>query len=276
MFLVAWKLTLYSYMLEIDALKRLDATPGIISICLEAMELYTDDFDLQRELKEARHVFELKVTMLDSQDLNFHDFKRRIIFGGWKPNLYPWMPLQHRVRNDTIIRAANQELKTCSDSIEIRLSLIQGVEDCYGAFATRKIRRGEKFLRGIFPFAVSPEQGITQCFNCFRLMASTKKIFRSECCPTISYCSSDCHSNAEKHYHSAICGKDFSSILERAQQLYEYGGNAEGSQCEKKGITKLGQMTGWKDRPSKRFPMVGRPLPDQIPCVMIRTLAICM
>jgi hypothetical protein len=264
---------LYSYKLQIQALIRLDATPDLISVCLEAIELYPEDIELEGHLKEAREVFDKKVRLLQAQSLSFHDFKRRLVYGGWSPNLYPWMPSQYRVRSASVIQAANQELKNCSNNLEIRHSPIQG-HDCYGLFATRHIRAGEKVLDGTLPFAVSPEQGITQCYNCFRELASCAAVQRFGCCSKIGYCSLTCQSNAKKHYHDAICGLDFSGIINHCQQLY--GGKAEGSQYGKNDKTELSELTGWPDKPCKGYPNVERPLPDQTPVVLIRALAMCL
>lgn len=132
-----------------------------------------------------------------------------------------------------MIDEANEKMKTFSKGLEIRPSEIgstrtKGKDDaCYEMFATKNIESGERILIATHPFGVSLEQGITQCYNLFKQLASDNpaSIVASSCCPNVKYCGSRCEQIAAYYYHKIRCCKNFSSLYGRKQT--PWGGKDE-------------------------------------------------
>jgi hypothetical protein len=85
-----------------------------------------------------------------------------------------------RERSRMVLDEANELFKSFCKYLEIRRSTVQGAptlitEDdprYYGVFTKRAIREGEDIITVHHPFGISLEQDSTQCYNCFRDLAS--------------------------------------------------------------------------------------------------------
>lgn len=269
---------------------KLRAFPDVLRICSEALELYTTDTELspaeagiqQRLLErfyEARSEFDKCATYYASERLPFETQKQLLSFGFNYIRTYPWVPIDKRVRSFKQIETYNENLKNWSNCLKIRISMIEGSKTkvygpiCYGMFATRDIQKGEFIMTEIHPFAMSLEQPETQCMNCFTPVASATHLRMMECCPGVAYCSEDCEKSAMDNYHSTICGKDFSAIINQAHQ--SYGGKAESIQYGD-GTTELEDLTGWEDQVTDEHKHSQYPFPDYTPVFMIRILGMCV
>lgn len=265
---------LHRYFSLLQTLKRMQAVPDSISVCLEALTLYPDNRELRYSLQVARDVCVSVQRMAVFSNMSFEDTKVILSYGSYTPRVYPWMPQKYRTRESQVIQVANKELQIYSSNLEIRHSSVQGGTDCYGMFAKRRIRACERILNARHPFSISPEQALSQCYNCFQVLAKSKEVRRFECCQNTGYCSSTCRNIARTYYHKAVCGKDFSSVINRAQR--SYGGKSEGPQHGSTGRTELSEFTGWHDKPTIGYPKLNFRFPDRSPLVLIRVLATCL
>ncbi|KAH7382868.1 hypothetical protein BKA64DRAFT_748984 [Cadophora sp. MPI-SDFR-AT-0126] len=265
-----------SYFTLIQAMMDLSAYPEAIKACIEASRLHPSDSVEFNNIQEAAQFnFDDLARIYSQQRFTFHEQKRLLSFGSYYVRTYPWLPVEYRTRSAAAIKVANKNLKKVSNCLEIRPSSIggkasgRGEVSCYGVFATKRIAKGQTLISETHPFAVSVEQPEVHCGSCFIDLASCGSLHTLKCCSIYRYCSSHCERIA-RCYHSAICGKSFSEILENAHTTY--GGKWEGKGYLE-GKTALSHYTGWKDKTTHLEDDYRFAFPDQIPVFLIRFLA---
>ncbi|KAH0553372.1 hypothetical protein GP486_006557, partial [Trichoglossum hirsutum] len=134
---------------------------------------------------------------------------------------YPWIPAEYLRRDQALIDALNGELKTYGPRCKIRPSFVKpsprsevgGVKtapDNLGVFATRAIPNGERVFLDISPAGAHLTKARNVCENCGGGLPLTPLTL--QCCSTAVFCSPKCRELALTHYHSSLCGKDFSWI----------------------------------------------------------------
>ena len=255
---------------------ELSAYPEVIKTCIEASRLHPSDSTQFNNIRRAAQFnFDDLARIYSQQGFSFQEQKRLLSFGSYYVRNYPWLPSEYRSRSATSIQAANKNLKKVSNCLEIRPSLIcgkgsdQGEISCCGVFATKRIAKGQTLITETHPFAVSFDQPEVHCGSCFTDLASCATVHTRECCSVYRYCSSKCERIA-RCYHSSICGKSFSEILDAAHS--SYGGKKEGIGYPQ-GKTALGHYTGWIDKIEHHEDDYRFAFPDHTPVFLIRFLA---
>lgn len=264
-----------SYVALINAMMELAAFPEVIKTCIEASTFhpaYSGHFD---KVRAAALSYFNNTAGVVAQSHPFHEQKRILSFGTYYVRSYPWLPIQYRSRSEFSIQVANKNLKKVSNCLEIRPSFIggngstQGEISCYGVFATKRIAKGQSIISETHPFAVSMEQPKVHCASCFTDLDSCAVVYTLKCCSTYKYCSSKCE-NVARCYHSAVCGKDFSEVVDLSHK--SYGGKWEGAGFPK-GKTALSHYTGWPDKILSMTDNYRFAFPDHTPVFLIRFLA---
>ncbi|KAK2628909.1 hypothetical protein QTJ16_002012 [Diplocarpon rosae] len=270
-----------SYEMLINSMMDLFAYTDVIKTCIEARNLYPtggESFD-ERNLI-AKKQFHSNAKAHADSGFSIKDQKQNLVAGSCRVRSYPWLPARQRVRDKGLISIANNDLRVSSNSLEIQPSTIGGSvqglaqPNCFGIFTTRRILKGKPFLKQTHPFAISLEQPELQCGNCFHFLADCSSVLDLKCCSIYRYCSTKCVTAALDNYHRAICGKDFSEIINRAHN--SYGGKSEGTKYPG-GETEMGHFTGWADKATDfktmdpHFRYV-----EQVPVILIRYLAMAI
>ncbi|CAL3971745.1 unnamed protein product [Diplocarpon coronariae] len=270
-----------SYGMLINSMMDLFAYTDAIKTCIEARNLYPTGGEIfeERKLKAKEQVQRIAKAYAD-RGVSFEEQKQNLVAGICRVRLYPWLPKKQRVRDKALISVASNGLRKSSNSLEIRPSAVGGSirnlaqPDCFGIFATKRIPKGYPFLKQTHPFAISLEQSESQCGNCFHSLADCSSIHVLQCCSIYRYCSTKCAKAALDNYHHAICGKDFSEIINRAHN--SYGGKSEGSGYPG-GETEMGHFTGWNDRATDFMTLDPHfPYAEQVPVILIRYLAMAI
>lgn len=147
------------------------------------------------------------------------------MFGNFKAKNYPWTPIKMCTRNEEMISAANEMLKQCSKTLEIRHSLFTNAADksqCFGMFAKKPIRKEDIVLDSFTVLAASNRQH-SVCYNCIKPLALVHAV-GLPCCPNMKYCGDKCLETAKANYHKVMCGKNFDKIYEKTgRQNLEIG-----------------------------------------------------
>ncbi|KAI9780163.1 MAG: hypothetical protein M1839_007000 [Geoglossum umbratile] len=136
---------------------------------------------------------------------------------------YPWIPAEYLRRSQSLVDDLSESLKNFGPKCKIRSSTVkpppllkvggeQALPSGLGMFATKPIPKGGRVLLDITPVGVTTVNNPGVCGNCCgELPASPLTL---QCCSKIVFCSPICRSLALTHYHSVLCGKDFSWLYE--------------------------------------------------------------
>lgn len=124
------------------------------------------------------------------------------------------------IRDQTLVDSANKELRMYSKCFEIRPSNLRSDgKPRFGMFATQDIPAGKIILAAPHPMTAMLET-VGRCADCFRDLQDCGSPKSFSCCPGVKYCSERYQIIAFFYYHQATWGKDFSSVIDRAQKAW--------------------------------------------------------
>jgi len=246
----------------------------LIRTCQEAIKLYPNSKHFETRLHDGFDILNQLESGLKALGLPWKQRKEQLLYGKLPAKVYPWMTDEFKnTRSQSLISEANRQLKIASDCLEIRPSPIRNTLSeqsnvCYGVFATQDIKPGQNILAAAQPYGFSLEQGSTQCNNCLKsLFLNYNDVTTFPCCPETKYCSSICQKIAADYYHATTCGRNFSSLIERAQ-------NCWGGRTEAPILTTLMDLP---DKVRQGYPTADPYLyPDQVPLFLTRIFAVCL
>ncbi|KAI9865457.1 MAG: hypothetical protein M1813_002347 [Trichoglossum hirsutum] len=207
-----------SYRIMVSALALIRAYTDSKAVCQMALRKYHMDGFLVRSLGTAIDWLKERETRLNATERQ-KEYELRNGHVLMRP--YPWIPAEYLQRDQTLVDDLNGELRTYGPSCEIQPSSVKrsprsevgGVKtapDNLGVFATKTIPLYGRVFLDITPIGANLTSTYNVCANCCGSLPLTPLTL--QCCSTAVFCSPKCRELALAHYHSPLCGKDFSWI----------------------------------------------------------------
>ena len=125
---------------------------------------------------------------------------------------YPWVMSEEYIRTEESIQSVKSSFQAASSNTKVKPLKPGSVpQENHGVFAKKRISKGERLLLDRSIYSAINFRSRKFCSACCGVMKGS--VISTECCKTV-FCSKACKTAAMDAYHSVLCGKDFSWLLE--------------------------------------------------------------